>query len=116
MRSARDRTTEASAVCEPSVRPEATDIEEGEEAEEEQRHKTQKKNLDAFLKMLPELLKKHKSKHALIVDGQLKRLDADLQALLDYAYSEFPDVWGLIQPIQEELPRVHLGSPKLLAG
>ncbi len=116
MKSTGTHIKEASSVAEPAPEWERTDTQEGEEAEEEQRHETQKKNLDAFRKMLPELLKKHKSKHALVVNGKLERIDADLQALLDYAYSEFPDVLGLIQPIQEELPKVHLGSPKLLAG
>ena len=106
-------TSSSAAATHPAKTP--PDIQEGEEAEEEQRHETQKKNLDAFFKMLPDLLKKHKSKHALIVDGKLERTDTDLQSLIDYAYSRFPNSLSLIQLIQEKLPRVHLGSPKLLA-
>ncbi|MBN2209674.1 MAG: hypothetical protein JW759_10320 [Candidatus Coatesbacteria bacterium] len=99
----------------PGARPEARSIDDAERAEEERRREIQKKNLQAFRKMLPKLLKEHASKYALIVNCKLERIDADLQSIIDYAYSRFPNALGLIQPIQKKLSRVHMGSPKLLA-
>ena len=115
MKSRATRVNEASSVAEPAAKWDGTDVREEEERDEERRRETQKKNLDAFLKMLPDLLKNDRSKYALIVNGKLERIGADLEPLLDYAYSKFPGVPGLIQPIQDKLPKVHLGSPKLLA-
>lgn len=115
MRKTETRADEVVALTDPSSEWDQDEADEASDADEEHRRETQRKNLEAFLRILPELLKEHKSEHALIVNGKLERIDADLQALIDYAYSEFPGSFGLIQPIQEELPKVHLGSPKPLA-
>ena len=115
MKDAETRADGASVLTSPAAEWDREEVDENADADEEHRRETQKKNLEAFLKMLPDLLKNHKSKHALIVNGKLERIDADLQSIIDYAYSRFPDSLSLIQPIQEELPRVHMGGPKSLA-
>jgi len=84
--------------------------EEDEEAEEDRRRQTQESNFDVFLALLPGLLEEHESEYALIVDAKLRKVDADLEALIDYAYSEFPGAIALIQPIQKELPKSCVGG------
>jgi SHS2 domain-containing protein len=84
--------------------------EEDEEAEEERRRQTQERNFDVFLALLPGLLKDHESEYALIVHAELRKVDADLEALIDYAYSKFPGAVALIQPIQKELPKSFVGG------
>jgi len=55
-------------------------------------------------------LEDHEAEYALIVHEELRKVDADLEALIHYAYSKFPGAIALIQPIQKELP-----SPTLAA-
>lgn len=76
----------------------------------EEAAESQRQNFEAFKKLLPGLLEKHSSGYALIVDQKLKGSGEDLQALIDRAYSEFPEKAALIQPIQEELPRHYVGG------
>lgn len=83
-------------------------------AEKEYSKDSQDADFDAFQRMLPELLKEHRGKYALIIEGKLVRIDSDEFALLKYAYSSFPDSDGLIQPIQEEPPLIDVGGSKYL--
>jgi len=104
--------TAALPTCGSHFLPEWVAIadEENEEVEEDRRRKTQERNLNVFLALLPGLLEDHEAEYALIVDGELKEVGADLEALIDYAYSEFPGIVALVQPIQQELPKSCVGG------
>jgi len=76
---------------------------------------SQDADFEAFQQMLPQLLREHKGEYALIINQQVVCIDADESALLEYAYTEFPDKDGLIQPIQESLPIFDMGGAANLA-
>jgi len=86
--------------------------EEDEDVEEDRRRQTQERNFSVFLAKLPGLLKDHESEYALVVHAELRKVDADLEALIHYAYSKFPGAIALIQPIQKELPKSYVGGPR----
>ena len=78
--------------------------------DENRRDDSEDTDFRAFLRVLPQLLKEHEGEYALIIDGEVVCTNPDESALLEYAYTEFPDKDGLIQPIQERLPVFEMGG------
>ena len=68
--------------------------------------------MQAFQQMLPELLKEHRGEYALFVKRKFV-MAGPLAEMMRLARSEYPGMRFLVQPIQEELPGVHLGGPRL---
>lgn len=87
----------------------STLIEQGKSLGESRTEDPQDENLQAFLKLLPELLKEHRGQHALFVRGRFIGA-GPLDRMIRLARSKYPGSNFLVQPVQEELPQVRLGA------
>ena len=91
---------------------EATDVQECEVKEESLADSSEDEDFQAFQQMLPELLKEHRGEYALFVKRKFV-MAGSLAELMRLARSEYPGMRFLVQPIQEDLPEVFLGGPRL---
>lgn len=102
-------------TCDSFLQSQPEQVQIVEELNEKSPGFSEDENLEAFLAELPKLLEEKLGEYALIIDGEVVRTDPDESALLEYAYTEFPDKDGLIQPIQETLPVFDMGGAATLA-
>ena len=89
-----------------------TAIERSKTAGECRTDAAQDEDLQAFFRMLPDLLEEHRGEYALFVGRKFVRAGS-LVDMMQLARSEYPGTRFLVQPIQEELPEVCLGGPRL---
>lgn len=102
-------------ICDSFLESQPQQVQTAEELKKKSPGFSEDENLEAFLAELPRLLEEKRGQYALIIDGEVVRTDPDESALLEYAYTEFPDKDGLIQPIQETLPVFEMGGAATLA-